>query len=218
MRRSTLILLGWFTLLGFSGLGLGLAWWVDGRDWQDIFYSRFPPVTQILFGALTGWILGYLAWLYVSMKHMDPVHDKYSDIFTNLKLKTRDVWFISLCAGVGEEILFRGAIQPWLGIWLTSLVFIAIHGYLNPMSWRISSYGILMTGMIALLGWQCEYFGLLTSISAHMMIDVVLLSKLTLPERVEKDFGAEENCCQANTWEHDECTETNPSATNENLL
>ena len=33
--------------------------------------------------------------------------------------------WISLCAGFGEEMLFRGAPQPLLGLWLTSLVGIA---------------------------------------------------------------------------------------------
>ncbi|MBK7566807.1 MAG: CPBP family intramembrane metalloprotease [Bacteroidetes bacterium] len=39
--------------------------------------------------------------------------------------------FLSFCAGVGEELLFRGAIQPWLGIWLTALLFI-FYTDLNP--------------------------------------------------------------------------------------
>jgi membrane protease YdiL (CAAX protease family) len=34
---------------------------------------------------------------------------------------------VSLAAGVGEEVVFRGALQPRLGIVLTSLVFAALH-------------------------------------------------------------------------------------------
>lgn len=217
MRRSTLLLLGWSTLIGFSGIGIALAWFVDGRTVHDIFQSRFPIITQILFGALTGWILGYLAWLYVSMKHMDPVHTKYSDIFGNLRLKMRDVWFISLCAGVGEEILFRGAIQHWLGIWITSVIFIAIHGYLNPMSWRISSYGVLMTAMIALLGWQSDYFGILTSISAHMMIDVLLLSKLSHTNEPNLNNFHKENSTDITNYNTDEYTTISTSQENEKI-
>jgi len=32
-----------------------------------------------------------------------------------------------LCAGIGEELLFRGAIQPLLGIWWTGLLFALAH-------------------------------------------------------------------------------------------
>jgi hypothetical protein len=55
------------------------------------------------------------------------------------ELKVRDVAFISLMAGVGEEFFFRGALQtvavdwlgPELGIFTASLVFGALHA-LSP--------------------------------------------------------------------------------------
>jgi membrane protease YdiL (CAAX protease family) len=36
------------------------------------------------------------------------------------------LWF-GLCAGIGEELLFRGALQPLLGIWWTGLLFALAH-------------------------------------------------------------------------------------------
>ncbi|MCB9627243.1 MAG: CPBP family intramembrane metalloprotease [Sandaracinaceae bacterium] len=35
--------------------------------------------------------------------------------------------FFALMSGVSEELFFRGALQPLVGIWLTSLVFGAVH-------------------------------------------------------------------------------------------
>lgn len=180
MKRKTILLLAWLTLLGFSAVGMLVAYWVSDLTPRELLSSRYPILTQVLFGMLTGWLFGYLAWLYISLPFMRPVHNKYEGLFSALRLRVRDVWFISFCAGVGEEILFRGALQPIMGLWLTSVVFIAIHGYLNPLSWRVSSYGIFMTLVIALLGWMATYFGLITSMAAHMMIDVVLFSKLAL--------------------------------------
>jgi membrane protease YdiL (CAAX protease family) len=43
------------------------------------------------------------------------------------------IW-ISLFAGVGEEILFRGAIQPLRGLWLTSAIFCLLH--IEPNQYR----------------------------------------------------------------------------------
>lgn len=34
---------------------------------------------------------------------------------------------LSVTAGVGEELLFRGALQPWLGIMLTAALFATLH-------------------------------------------------------------------------------------------
>jgi hypothetical protein len=88
---------------------------------------------------------------------------------------------VSLCAGIGEEIFFRGVVQPlpYCGVWVTAIFFVAIHGYLNPMDWRISIYGVYMTILIAGLGYLTDYMGLTTAMVAHTMIDVVLFSYLT---------------------------------------
>ena len=38
-----------------------------------------------------------------------------------------DWLLLAVAAGIGEEILFRGALQPVLGIWVTSLLFAIVH-------------------------------------------------------------------------------------------
>ena len=86
--------------------------------------------------------------------------------------------FISFCAGVGEEILFRGVLQPLIGIWITAVLFVAIHGYLNPVNWRISIYGIYLTLVIGIIGHLTDWLGLTTAIIAHMIIDVILFYKI----------------------------------------
>lgn len=85
--------------------------------------------------------------------------------------------FVSLCAGIGEEIFFRGIIQPYLGIVVTAIIFVAIHGYLNPKNLKITVYGVYMVFAIMLLGYLTDKFGLITAITAHTVIDVVLLIK-----------------------------------------
>ena len=112
------------------------------------------------------------------MKFMKPVLDKYKNMIISSEIDLQLIFFISFCAGVGEEILFRGVIQPLIGVWITSLIFVAIHGYLNPTNWRISIYGIYLTLSIALIGYLSNWLGLCTAIAAHMIIDVILFYKL----------------------------------------
>lgn len=58
------------------------------------------------------------------------VAERLQDTMTNLTGDLDIFWAalaIGVCAAVGEELLFRGAIQPRFGIVLTSLVFAVLH-------------------------------------------------------------------------------------------
>lgn len=43
------------------------------------------------------------------------------------QIRPTQIILLSVVAGFGEEVLFRGVIQPFMGIWLASLLFAAIH-------------------------------------------------------------------------------------------
>jgi membrane protease YdiL (CAAX protease family) len=91
-----------------------------------------------------------------------------------MNLNVGDAIFLSFCAGFGEELLFRSGVQYYLGIVLTSVIFVAIHGYLNPKNWRYSMYGLIVMPFILLLSMGFETFGLWFAISAHFAYDAVL--------------------------------------------
>ena len=77
------------------------------------------------------------------------------------------------------EILFRGILQSYFGIWVTAVGFVAIHGYLNPFDWRISIYGAYMTAAIIAIGYLNQLYGLTSAMIAHTIIDIILFVKLT---------------------------------------
>jgi uncharacterized protein len=39
----------------------------------------------------------------------------------------KDILVLALASSIGEELLFRGALQPWLGLWPSALVFALLH-------------------------------------------------------------------------------------------
>lgn len=50
--------------------------------------------------------------------------------FLSELIQTRPTWqlgVLALSAGVGEEVLFRCAVQTYLGLWLTAVLFGALH-------------------------------------------------------------------------------------------
>ena len=86
------------------------------------------------------------------------------------------VWHIvviSVLAGLGEELLFRGVLQPVIGLPLASLVFGAVHvggrGFIG--------YGVWAACIGALFGWLMVVTGgLLAPIVAHAVYDALALA------------------------------------------
>lgn len=88
--------------------------------------------------------------------------------------RTRALWHIallSLIIAICEEILFRGAVQHYMGPYWTSIVFAAIHiRYLRH--WLMTG---LVFGISYGLGWIYIQTGSLwTPILAHFLIDFVM--------------------------------------------
>ena len=71
-------------------------------------------------------------------------------------------------SGTGEELLFRGAVQPLLGIWVTSILFAALHTGPRPREMLPWTFSALLAGL--LLGWIAESpGGLGAAILAHAL-------------------------------------------------
>jgi hypothetical protein len=166
------------TILLFGGLGLLLIHFIQGRDLLALLLGPQSWVVQLSVGTLIGTAMGFFAWWLVKRPFMGTVLDLYAQRIGPLLARRSDRILISICAGVGEELFFRGAVQHWLGLVFTAVLFVAIHGYLDPRNWRISIYGTAMTVLMVGLGWMADHMGLVAPMAAHTMIDVVLLEGL----------------------------------------
>ena len=178
MSRKMFFLLGLFTLLGFPAIGWAILEFYLETPFLSVFDSNQHIVMEIAFGVGYGLLCGIAAWELVKMRFLKETRHFFSSLIERLNLGWKEILFISLCAGVGEEILFRGAVQPIFRIWITAVLFIALHGYLNPFNWRISIYGLFMCPVIAGMGYLREELGMAAAISAHFIIDVYLLKAL----------------------------------------
>ena len=86
---------------------------------------------------------------------------------------------ISLLAGVGEELLFRGFIQQFVGIWWTAIIFLLPH-LSFPLMLKQTLDRILLTifYLVAglLLGLLAREVGLIAAIMAHTIYDFGIFS------------------------------------------
>jgi hypothetical protein len=85
---------------------------------------------------------------------------------------------LALSAGIGEEIFFRGALDPVVGRWFTALGFVILHGAIrfrdrNGLAFAVFLYAASV-GLSMLNTWK----GLECAISAHAAYDLTMLAWL----------------------------------------
>ena len=76
---------------------------------------------------------------------------------------------LAVSSAVGEELLFRGALQPMLGLLVTSVIFAALHGGLNP-TFRLWAVFALGAGLL-LGGLTLWTDNLLAAILCHLTVN-----------------------------------------------
>lgn len=78
---------------------------------------------------------------------------------------------LALFSSVGEEILFRGALQPVFGLWLTSIFFTMLH---TQYTLTPASLTIFVVALV--LGWVRKRHSTSASIIGHFVYNFVLLA------------------------------------------
>lgn len=127
-------------LLAFQAIGMialgGWLWSLSGREKAGFVTFSLPGVLQGL--ALGAVLIGIALAMFRGLPRISEMlvrmqAETYA--FLGPKLGLPAIVFISLCAGVGEEALFRGGLQTFLGdhigaplaILLSSAAFALIH-------------------------------------------------------------------------------------------
>jgi membrane protease YdiL (CAAX protease family) len=79
-------------------------------------------------------------------------------------------WLIlAASAAIGEEILFRGALQPVLGLWLTSVIFAVVH-----MQYGFTLVTVLLLLLGLILGVVRRRSNTTVAIFVHFSYDFIL--------------------------------------------
>ncbi|MEM8945806.1 MAG: CPBP family intramembrane glutamic endopeptidase [Planctomycetota bacterium] len=88
-----------------------------------------------------------------------------------------DVAVMSVAAGVGEEILFRGALQLWIASWTNPWTALSVVSLLFGLAHSLSTtYFVVATAIGAYFGWLAlEYDDLIAPIVAHAVYDFVAI-------------------------------------------
>ncbi len=186
MSKLRIYILGLLTLIVFPAVALtALYFFAEKTPLEVLEFPHFFHINS-LWGFLWGVSFAFISGSLFNRPQFEQELNKQKKLLLSLRLTVPDKIFLSFCAGFGEEVLFRAGLQHWAGIWITSVFFIAIHGYLNPKKWRLAIYGLFLIPFIVSLGYALEPLGLWFCIMAHMAYDLVIF--LSLKEEEEQVF------------------------------
>jgi len=87
-------------------------------------------------------------------------------------------------AAIGEEIAFRGALQPVFGLWPTALFFALVH-----IQYTLTPAALIIFGVALGLGWLRRRYNTTTSIVAHFLYDFSLFALSLYANYVQQTYG-----------------------------
>lgn len=139
-----------------------LAFFVVALLGVGLFIRRTPAQVneRLGLGAVSGrWLITAVAWIFFLIivqsgagllwRVINPEQTAVVESLNNLLYEGVDsVWgwvVLAIAAGLGEETLFRGALQPMLGKWMTAAVFALVHvqyGLLTPATLALFIIGL----------------------------------------------------------------------------
>lgn len=172
--RSVLVLVLYFALacagLAWSSLrGDASVWRVAGRDDPQTLLG-------IIAGALIG--LGFVFASRFATHRFEWGRALHRDLRNLLgPMPGRDIVILAVASAMGEEIFFRGALLPSIGLWGSSAIFALLH--VGPkarfLPWTASSF---VAGMVfgQLFLWAGDLSG---PVVAHVTINALNLRYLS---------------------------------------
>lgn len=178
--RATLIV-GLYSALAIVGLVIG---GIRGRI--DIYRLPHSTPLRMLISPLAGIALGLLVVFVTRLavhrfEWARGLHRSFRGLLGNLH--ARDIFILAVASSVGEELLFRGALVPWIGIVPSAVIFALLH--IGPgvkyLPWTASAFvaGLILGAMFRELG------DLGGPIAAHFTINFLNLGyivRVELPE------------------------------------
>jgi hypothetical protein len=166
--------------------GLFFAAWACAVWMKKDFYQLMTAGSGFINQFLLGLVLGSLSALIIGnlMKttYFNSVVSIFSSISKEYNLQFRHWACISFLAGICEEPLFRGILQPAAGLYLSSFIFIALHGYFSFTNPRLTIFGIILYFISLMLGLLAIHYGMIAAVTAHAFFDFFII--LILKNRI----------------------------------
>ena len=151
---------------------------------------RWPTVQEIWIGAaMCGLLIGFAFIVGTVWQSITPpdTFDQQTQLSQLIAQGVDTLTFAVIVAGgaaIGEEIAFRGALQPVFGLWPTAIFFALTH-----IQYTLTPATLLIVGVALGLGWLRRRYNTTTSMVAHFLYDFSLLALSLYAHYAQQAFG-----------------------------
>jgi membrane protease YdiL (CAAX protease family) len=149
----------------------GVVWrYLLDRSLLLIDFQRFSAVYLTLTGIAAGAGVGIIVVILIRLSPglLNSRSRQIAHMLSSLSWSRAIA--ISLAAGLCEELLFRGAMQPAFGIWLTSVLFALVHPY-GRLYIVVSFVASLLLGQFYILTGS-----IVAPVAAHAFYDFAVIA------------------------------------------
>jgi membrane protease YdiL (CAAX protease family) len=163
-----------FVVLPILGVGFGLR----RNLWQTLkrLGLEFPTGQGVLvsFGVTVG-LFVFVAivsslWINLVPENVYKEQTQASDALSNSVTSVGLAFLLAATAAVGEEIAFRGALQPVFGFWPTAIIFAMTH-----IQYTLTPAWLIIFGVALAFGWLRMRFNTTASMLTHFLYDFIPL-------------------------------------------
>lgn len=173
-----------FVVLSLFGAGLGTRRnWAQvrrrlGLYWPGTRGALIALATVLIMFAYV--ILISAIWIALVSQETYEEQTKASDALAESVSSIGLAFLLAATAAVGEEIAFRGALQPVFGLWPTAIVFTLSHAqYTLTPAW------LIILGVAVTFGWLRERYGTGAAMIAHFFYNFIPLAlSLAAPQEM----------------------------------
>jgi uncharacterized protein len=177
MNRATVIV-ALYSALGVAAIAWG--WWRGDRNIyeygeRNVVWLAASPFVGLAFGLA----MVFLSRLAVhSMEWARVLHREFHAVVH--ELSSKEIFLLAVSSALGEELFFRGAMLPALGLWASSVLFALMH---VRAQWRFLPWTVMSFIMGLAMGLMYMKTGNLGApIVAHFTINLLNLSYIAKHE------------------------------------
>jgi uncharacterized protein len=160
-----------------AALGIGVAVRRGLRDGLNRLGLRFPTVPSVTAGLAVGGGMVIFAFAFTIVWVLLVSPETFAEQTAASSVVSRSfntialAFGLSIMAAVGEEIFFRGALQPVFGNVATSFFFIALH-----TQYTLTPASLMLFFTSLAFGWVRQRFDTSAAIVAHFIYNFIQLA------------------------------------------
>ncbi len=166
----------------------GISAWTHPKPWVllNLGTERFL-YSGLLGVAIGGLVVMATRALVGRVTFATRLHDELRPLARSMSAGT--VVYLALTSAFGEELLFRGLLEPWIGLLPQAIIFGSLHQMGGPSRWAWMGWATIM-GLTLGAMYQCTG-SLVGPLAAHALINAINLSHLKSfdPHREPRRLG-----------------------------